>query len=65
MKFKVIFDIDTESENGSHADGYVFDEDGKNIHELPEKERIALAYHLSRGASNLLNNMFQEKYKRQ
>ena len=63
MKFKVIFSVDTESENGSSAHCAIIDEDGKEIHRLPEKESMALAYHLSRGASNLLGNMFQEKYQ--
>ena len=65
MKFKVIFDIDTESENGSHAECYIIDEDGKEIHELPRKEKIALAFHLSRGASNLLNKVFILDYMEQ
>lgn len=62
MKFKVIFDIDTESEIGSTALCSIIDEDGKEIHRLPEKERMAIAFHLSRAASNLLRNIFQEKY---
>lgn len=54
MKFKVIFDIDTESENGSHADCAIIDEDCNPIHELPRKEKMAVAFHLSQGAANIL-----------
>lgn len=62
MKFKVIFSVDTESENGSSAHCAIIDEDGKEIHELPRKEKMALAFHLSQGAANISAKMFEQDY---
>ena len=70
MKFKVIFDIDTETEVGSTAECYsrakchLLDEKGSEIKKLPTTEALALAFHLSRGAANLLENRLQVEYLR-
>ena len=61
MKYKVVFDIETTDDNTT-ADGFIISESGHKIKELPPREQVALAWHLSQTLTKALTQFLGETY---